>query len=45
MRGIDRTSLVGMQFTGLPADYIETRNTQIEAVTLEDVNRVAAGNC
>jgi len=34
--------LVGMQFTGLPADYIETRNTQIEAVTLEDVNRVAA---
>ncbi|ROU02843.1 M16 family metallopeptidase [Histidinibacterium lentulum] len=33
--------LVGMQFTGLPADYIQTRNTQMEAVTLEDVNRVA----
>lgn len=34
--------LVGMQFTGLPADYIQTRNPQIEAVTLEDVIRVAA---
>jgi zinc protease len=34
--------LVGMQFTGLPADYIQTRNPGIEAVTLEDVNRVAA---
>ncbi|KAA9006040.1 M16 family metallopeptidase [Histidinibacterium aquaticum] len=34
--------LVGMQFTGLPADYIETRNAQIEAVTLEEINRVAS---
>lgn len=34
--------LVGMQSEGLPIDYIETRNAQIEAVTLEDVKRVAA---
>ncbi len=34
--------LVGMQMDGLPIDYIETRNDMIDAVTLEDVNRVAA---
>ncbi|EAR52842.1 putative zinc protease [Oceanicola granulosus HTCC2516] len=34
--------LVGMQFTGLPIDYIETRNDRINAVTLEEINRVAA---
>ena len=27
---------------GLPIDYIATRNEKVEAVTLEDVNRVAA---
>lgn len=34
--------LVGMQFTGLEPDYIATRNDRIEAVTLEEINRVAA---
>ena len=34
--------LVGMQIEGLPIDYAATRNAQIEAVTLEDVKRVAA---
>jgi zinc protease len=34
--------LVGMQMEGLPIDYVTTRNARIEAVTLEDVNRVAA---
>lgn len=34
--------LSGMQSEGLPIDYIETRNAQVEAVTLEDVKRVAA---
>lgn len=33
--------LVGMQMIGLPADYIATRNDKVEAVTLEDVQRVA----
>ena len=33
--------LVGMQMDGLPIDYIKTRNAQVEAVTLEDVRRVA----
>ncbi len=33
--------LVGMQLDGLPIDYIETRNAKVEAVTLEDVRRVA----
>lgn len=32
---------VGMQFDGLPIDYISTRNDRMNAVTLEDVNRVA----
>ncbi|WP_208348943.1 M16 family metallopeptidase [Pseudaestuariivita rosea] len=34
--------MVGMQLQGLPIDYIATRNDQVEAVTLEDVKRVAA---
>lgn len=33
--------LVGMQLDGLPVDYVETRNDKVEAVTLEDVARVA----
>jgi zinc protease len=33
--------LVGMQMVGLPIDYVKTRNAKIEAVTLEDVARVA----
>ncbi|UWR11107.1 M16 family metallopeptidase [Sulfitobacter mediterraneus] len=33
--------LVGMQMIGLPIDYIPTRNDKVEAVTLEDVTRVA----
>ncbi|MFV0492893.1 MAG: M16 family metallopeptidase [Pseudorhodobacter sp.] len=33
--------LVGMQVDNLPLDYIQTRNARIEAVTLEDVARVA----
>ncbi|MCP1169584.1 M16 family metallopeptidase [Limimaricola litoreus] len=34
--------LVGMQVTGLPQSYVTERNSFIEAVTLEEVNRVAA---
>ena len=34
--------LVGMQTLGLTADYPKTRNARIEAVTLADINRVAA---
>lgn len=34
--------LVGMQMQGLPIDYVNTRNDKVEAVTLEDVKRVAA---
>ncbi|NOC46858.1 pitrilysin family protein [Ruegeria sp. HKCCD7559] len=34
--------MVGMQMEGLPIDYITTRNDKVNAVTLEDVNRVAA---
>ena len=33
--------MVGMQMIGLPIDYIATRNEKVEAVTLEDVKRVA----
>ncbi|NBZ89615.1 M16 family metallopeptidase [Stagnihabitans tardus] len=33
--------LVGMQMLGLAPDYPATRNARVEAVTLEDVNRVA----
>ncbi|MCA8880285.1 MAG: insulinase family protein [Rhodobacteraceae bacterium] len=35
------TILVGMQLDGLPADYVNTRNDKIRAVTLDDVKRVA----
>ncbi len=34
--------MVGMQMQGLPIDYIATRNDKVNAVTLEDINRVAA---
>jgi zinc protease len=34
--------MVGMQMEGLPVDYIATRNDKVNAVTLEDVQRVAA---
>lgn len=34
--------MVGMQMDNMPIDYIATRNDQVNAVTLEDVNRVAA---
>lgn len=34
--------LVGMQLDGRSPDYVKTRNAQIEAVTLEEANRVAA---
>jgi zinc protease len=34
--------LVGMQILGLPSDYPAKRNARVEAVTLEDVKRVAA---
>ena len=33
--------MVGMQMIGLPIDYIPTRNDKVEAVTLDDVKRVA----
>lgn len=33
--------MVGMQMLGLPIDYIATRNERVEAVTLDDVKRVA----
>jgi zinc protease len=33
--------LVGMQMLGLPIDYIATRNDKVDAVTREDVRRVA----
>jgi zinc protease len=34
--------LVGMQHQGLPIDYIATRNAKVEAVTRDDIARVAA---
>ncbi|MDO9639004.1 MAG: pitrilysin family protein [Pseudotabrizicola sp.] len=34
--------LVGMQMIGLSPDYPKTRNAKVEAVTMEDVKRVAA---
>ncbi len=33
--------LVSMQMIDLPIDYLRTRNDQVRALTLEDVNRVA----
>ena len=35
--------LVGMQMIGLTSDYPKTRNDKVNAVTLADVQRVAAG--
>ena len=32
--------LVGMQIDGLPIDYMQTRNSKVDAVTLDDVRRV-----
>ena len=34
--------MVGMQMSDLPVDYIRTRNDELNALTLEEVNRVAA---
>ncbi len=34
--------MVGMQMEDLPIDYIATRNDKVNAVTLEEVNRVAS---
>lgn len=34
--------MVGMQMIGLPTEYVINRNDYIEAVTLDDVNRVAS---
>lgn len=34
--------MVGMQMVGLPPEYVVDRNDFVNAVTLEDVNRVAA---
>ncbi|MGR3660394.1 MAG: M16 family metallopeptidase [Paracoccaceae bacterium] len=33
--------MVGMQMTDLPVDYLRTRNDQIIAITLDEINRVA----
>jgi len=33
--------LTGMQIQGLPIDYIHTRNAKVNAVTMEDIKRVA----
>jgi len=34
--------LVGMQLDDMPIDYVNTRNDRVEAVTIEDVQRVAS---
>ena len=36
------TILVGMQLDGLPVDYLVNRNSYVEAVTAEDIKRVAS---
>ncbi|MBL7406502.1 insulinase family protein, partial [Escherichia coli] len=33
--------LAGMQLIGLPADYVNTLNSRVEAVTAADVQRVS----
>jgi zinc protease len=33
--------IVGMQMNGFPIDYAETRNDRVNAVTMEDIRRVA----
>lgn len=35
-------NLIGFQQDGMPVDYVERRNSYFQAVTLEDVKRVAA---
>ena len=34
-------ALVGLQLADLPIDYIDTRNDQMNAITLDDVNKMA----
>ena len=34
--------MVGMQMVGLPPEYVVNRNDYVEAVTLEDIKRVAS---
>lgn len=34
--------LAGMQQDGMPTEYINTRNARVDAVTMEDIQRVAA---
>ena len=34
--------LAGMQISGKPIDYVKTRNDKVNAVTVEDIRRVAA---
>ncbi|MDO6478944.1 M16 family metallopeptidase [Shimia thalassica] len=34
--------MVGMQVQGLPIDYIKTRNDKVNAVALDEINRVAS---
>ena len=34
--------MVGMQMDGRPTSYLDTRNGKIEAITMEDIKRVAA---
>ena len=34
-------NLIGFRQDGMPADYVQARNSYFEAVTLEDVKRVA----
>lgn len=40
--GAIASNLVGMQAVGLPIDYVDIRNDLVNALTLEEVNRVAA---
>lgn len=40
--GAIASALAGLQFGNLPIDYINTRNDQVNAITVEDINRVAA---
>ena len=42
--GNDRIAniLVGMQMDNLPIDYVNTRNDKVRAITLEEIQRVAA---
>jgi len=35
-------NLLGFRQDGMPAEYVQARNSYFEAVTLEDVKRVAA---